>query len=68
MIQSVQVFHCANTSQHKDSMWVQMVIGQFEPERRITLHCPECHSSIAIDYTTLRGYILVSDPNNPEQQ
>ena len=60
MIQTIEVFHCTNTAKHKDDVWVKMQIGQFEPERRITLHCPDCRSSIAIDYSTMRGYILTT--------
>jgi len=60
VIQTIQIFSCTNTSKHKDNVWKKMEIGQFEPERRITLYCPECQSSIAIDYEYLRGYVLTS--------
>lgn len=60
MIQRVETFFCTNTEKHKDSVWVRMEVGQFEPERRITLGCPQCGSSIAIDYSVLKGYLLMS--------
>lgn len=60
MIQRIEIFQCTNTYKHKDNVWVKMKIGQFEPDRRITLYCPECASSIAIDYTVLQGHILTS--------
>lgn len=37
-----------------------MEVGQFEPDRRITLYCPTCMSSIAVDYDYRRGYLLTS--------
>ncbi len=50
MIIRTETFFCTNTSKHKDDIWIRMRTGQFEPERRITLYCPECKSAIAIDY------------------
>jgi len=60
MIQRIEVFQCTNTRCHKNDVWVKMKISQFEPDRRICLYCPECGSSIAIDYSVLQGYILTS--------
>jgi hypothetical protein len=60
MTQRIETFFCTNTRKHKDDVWVKMEIGQFEPERRITLGCPECGSSIAIDYNVLKGYVIMS--------
>lgn len=60
MIQTIEIFQCTNTDKHKYNVWVKMLVGQFEPERRITLYCPSCGNSIAIDYTTMRGYLLTS--------
>lgn len=61
MLQTVEVFHCTNTDRHENAVWVRMKVGQFEPDRRVTLYCPTCKSSIAIDYTRLQGYILTSE-------
>lgn len=60
MIQRFEIFNCTNTKKHKDNVWVQMKVGQFEPERRISLYCPQCDNSIAIDYSVMQGYILMS--------
>ena len=64
MIQRYEIYHCTNCDKHKDEVWVRMNVGQFDPSRRITLHCPECGSSIAIDYTTYVGRLLTSEDIN----
>ena len=48
-VQHSQTILCTNTQRHRDSVWVGMKIGQFEPPRRVTLYCPECGSSISVD-------------------
>lgn len=60
MIQKVEVIHCTNTKMHSNNVWVKMEVGQFEPDRRISFHCPECNCSIVIDYLFYKGSLLTS--------
>lgn len=53
-----QKVYCTMGKQHQEDVWVEMEIGQFEPDRRISYHCPQCRHSIAVDLSFHRTNIV----------